>query len=48
VVGGRAVLAEPAACEYCADCENLCPEGAIGLPYQIEFEETEAGNRPGE
>ena len=35
---GRAGLADPEACAYCADCEDLCPGGAIALPYEIAFE----------
>jgi ferredoxin len=28
-------VARPDRCNYCADCEEHCPEGAISLPYQI-------------
>ncbi len=34
-VGGKARLARPAACTYCAQCEAICPAGAIALPYQV-------------
>lgn len=38
LVGGLAVITEPAACNYCAVCETICPVEAIVLPYQIVLE----------
>ncbi len=36
LAGDTAVVAQPAACNYCAECEAVCPiEGAIALPYRI-------------
>lgn len=32
---GKAALLYPDFCIYCADCETLCPVGAIELPYLI-------------
>lgn len=32
---GKAALVHPHLCIYCADCETLCPVGAIQLPYLI-------------
>ncbi|MCC7359732.1 MAG: ferredoxin family protein [Anaerolineales bacterium] len=43
LVGGTALVVQPAACNYCAICEALCPVGAIALPYVIGFG---AGARP--
>lgn len=35
LVDGQALLAEPAACNYCGACESICPVQAIALPYQV-------------
>jgi thioredoxin reductase (NADPH) len=35
LVDGRATLIHPAACTYCTACEDLCPNGAIALPFLI-------------
>lgn len=35
-----AVVAQPAACDYCALCEAACPVAAIALPYQIVLRQT--------
>mgnify|MGYP003882171501 CR=1 FL=1 len=37
MIDGRPVIVRPEDCAYCGDCENLCPQGAIGLPYEIVF-----------
>jgi NAD-dependent dihydropyrimidine dehydrogenase PreA subunit len=37
IVSKKAVLTAPEACNYCADCEEICPTHAIALPYQICF-----------
>ncbi len=29
------VIARPEDCTYCAECEALCPDGAITVTYQI-------------
>ncbi len=29
------VIALPAQCTYCTDCEAVCPEDAIRCPYEI-------------
>jgi MinD superfamily P-loop ATPase len=39
MVDGRALIVQPDLCSYCAECEALCPEGAITCPFEIEFEE---------
>jgi ferredoxin len=36
--GGKAVVAQPQACNYGAVCEAVCPVDAIALPYVIAFE----------
>ncbi len=41
----KAILAHPALCNYDAVCEDACPIDAIALPYQVEFEPSQA---PGE
>lgn len=32
---GKAALIRPHRCTYCAACEDVCPSGAIELPYLI-------------
>ena len=27
-------------CDWCAECEAVCPTGAIGCPFEIVFKET--------
>ena len=34
-VDGKAALAFPDQCTYCAACETICPVSAIELPYLI-------------
>jgi len=34
---GKAVLAHPEWCDYDGRCENVCPVGAVELPYEIVF-----------
>jgi NAD-dependent dihydropyrimidine dehydrogenase PreA subunit len=33
--GGKAALIHPDACTYCGVCEEMCPVGAIELPFMI-------------
>jgi ferredoxin len=28
-------VVETEKCDYCGDCEAVCPTGALNLPYQI-------------
>ncbi len=44
LVGGWPMIVRSEACDYCARCEALCPEGAIGCPYEIVL----VGNGEGE
>jgi ferredoxin len=37
---GKAVLVDPDACYYAAECETACPVGAIALPYQVILQPT--------
>lgn len=39
IVEGKAVVARPEDCDYCTECEVLCPEGAISCPFEIVLEE---------
>jgi formate hydrogenlyase subunit 6/NADH:ubiquinone oxidoreductase subunit I len=34
-VAGKAELVRPDSCVYCDVCENVCPAGAIELPFLI-------------
>ena len=47
LVDGKAVLTHPERCTRCALCEDLCPEGAIALPFLIVFAPAEAGSARG-
>jgi formate hydrogenlyase subunit 6/NADH:ubiquinone oxidoreductase subunit I len=31
----KAYLQDAAACTYCTACEDICPEGAIALPFLV-------------
>jgi ferredoxin len=37
LVGRVAEVVNPAACEYSATCQEVCPTGAVSLPYEIVF-----------
>lgn len=42
---GKAALVNPSLCIYCATCEDICPVGAIELPFLISWsieEDTDA------
>lgn len=39
IVDNRLVISED--CTYCAECESLCPAGAISYPYEIVLSEAE-------
>lgn len=34
-VDGKAQLTRPEKCIYCLACEDICPQGAIELPFLI-------------
>ena len=36
---GVITVVETGDCAYCADCELVCPTGAITCPYEIVIEE---------
>lgn len=38
----RAAFAVPRLCDYCCDCEAVCPAGAIRCPFEVVFEEVSA------
>lgn len=38
---GKAVLLYPERCDYEARCEEVCPVGAVELPYRIVLGESE-------
>jgi MinD superfamily P-loop ATPase len=33
-------IVRPADCNYCADCESVCPEGAITCTFEIVWGES--------
>jgi len=35
IVGGVVTVIETLQCDWCADCELVCPVGAIGCPFEI-------------
>ena len=35
LVNGKAVVVRTDSCDYCTDCESLCPKGAIRCPLEI-------------
>ena len=35
LVDGRVVIARPQDCNYCMDCETVCPVDAISCPFEI-------------
>ena len=35
MIDGKAVVVRPLDCDYCTDCESLCPKGAISCPLEI-------------
>jgi NAD-dependent dihydropyrimidine dehydrogenase PreA subunit len=35
LVSGKAVILSPQDCNYCTDCEPICPWGAIRCPFEI-------------
>lgn len=39
---GKAALLRPDLCTYCAACEDVCPAGAIELPFLIVKHREEA------
>jgi NAD-dependent dihydropyrimidine dehydrogenase PreA subunit len=34
---GKAVVVNPEACLYEGICEDICPQGAIGRPFEVIF-----------
>jgi len=39
MVGSVAVVSSPERCDYCTDCELVCPEGAISCPFELIIED---------
>ncbi len=35
IVNGKAAFVRAEDCDYCTDCESLCPKGAIKCPLEI-------------
>ncbi len=49
LVGKLAFITWPENCIYSARCEEICPTGAINLPYYISYADMNMGrNDPGE
>ena len=38
MVGRVAVVSKPDRCDYCTECELVCPEGAISCPFELIIE----------
>ena len=38
LVGGKAVLETLWECDYCAECEGVCGQGAILCPFEVVVE----------
>ena len=41
LVNGKAVIVRPEDCNYCTDCESVCPSGAIKCPFEIVLIKTD-------
>ncbi len=41
LVSGKAVIVRPEDCDYCTDCEFVCPSGAIKCPFEIVLVKTD-------
>jgi MinD superfamily P-loop ATPase len=37
--GEVVVVTHPERCDYCTDCELVCPEGAISCPFELIVED---------
>ena len=35
LVEGKMVIVRPEHCNYCTDCESICPASAISCPFEI-------------
>jgi ferredoxin len=38
----RAIVANAGLCDYCSDCEAICPVGAIRCPFEVVCDEEAA------
>ena len=38
LAGGKATLESPRDCDYCAECEGICRQGAILCPFEVVVE----------
>ena len=43
LVRRRLQFVNPAACDYCGECEAICREDAISCPYEIVLESESPG-----
>ncbi len=41
LVDGKSVIVRPEDCDYCTECEVLCPSGAVRCPFEIVLVEAE-------
>jgi NAD-dependent dihydropyrimidine dehydrogenase PreA subunit len=39
MAGGVAVISRPERCDYCTECELVCPEGAIACPFELVIDD---------
>jgi len=35
LIEGKAAIVSPDDCDYCTECEIVCPEGAIDCPFEV-------------
>lgn len=38
-LGDAVVVSSPERCDYCTECELVCPEGAITCPFELVIED---------
>ena len=43
LVEGKAALTQPDLCEYDGACEEVCPNDALALPYQVVWSASNSG-----
>jgi ferredoxin len=41
----KAVLVKPGACDYCTECEAVCPVQAIACPFEVVVSDARIGGK---